>query len=69
MLDYLSGLFSEFITFPLSVLVRNLQLKNENWKDLVVKIWKEEGIRGFYKGSQYHFVSVLLMYKYCYCFF
>jgi hypothetical protein len=63
MLDYLSGLFSEFITYPISVVTRNLQLHNkESWRDVSLKIWREEGIRGFYKGAQYHFITVLLMY-------
>lgn len=53
MMDYISGWSAEFIVYPLSVVIKNMQTKYESpisptsktFSDCVKALWKAEGIR------------------------
>jgi len=71
MLDYVSGLVSEFLLLPMTVIIRKLQSKSDlhnlpTWQGSFIRamkhIWKTEGIMGFYRGLPYHAVDGLLIY-------
>ncbi len=71
MLDYVSGLASEFILLPMTVVIRKLQCKSDAhnksiWKNsffnAISHIWRTEGLIGLYSGLQYHVVDGLIIY-------
>jgi len=63
MLDYISEFVTESILYPMTVIIRKLQMDpNRSFFETLTKVWKRERFQGLFQGFQYYIMDTIFIY-------